>query len=167
MARKDCVKLKQLPHFFKGLFKSLSKQAEKGMTLIEIMVVVAIIGSIAALVTVNVLDYLDESKVETTKIEIKNIEGALEQYKRKANAYPTTEQGLAALVEKPTTGKVPENYPKGGYLKKVPKDAWGNDFQYYSPGVSGHDVEIISLGADGQEGGEDYDADLKNYEITK
>jgi len=144
----------------------LRSEGERGMTLIEIMVVVAIIGSIAALVTVNVLDYLDESKVETTKIEIKNVEGALEQYKRKAGAYPTTEQGLGALVEKPTAGKVPDNYPKGGFLKKVPKDAWGNDFTYVSPGA-GHDYEIISLGRDGVEGGDDYDADIKNYEITK
>jgi len=147
--------------------KVLRSGEERGMTLIEIMVVVAIIGSIAALVTVNVLDYLDESKVETTKIEIKNVEGALEQYKRKAGSYPTTEQGLQSLVEKPTVGKVPDNYPKGGFLKKVPKDAWGNDFTYYSPGVSGHDFEIISLGRDGVEGGDDYDADIKNYEITK
>lgn len=145
----------------------LRPEREKGMTLIEIMVVVAIIGSIAALVTVNVLDYLDESKVDTTKIEIKNVEGALEQFKRKHGFYPTTEQGLQALVEKPTVGRSPENYPKGGYLKKIPKDAWGNDFTYYSPGVSGHDYEIISLGRDGQEGGDDYDADIKNYEITK
>jgi general secretion pathway protein G len=136
------------------------------MTLIEIMVVVAIIGSIAALVTVNVLDYLDESKVETTKIEIKNLEGALEQYKRKVGSYPTTEQGLQALVEKPSSGKIPDNYPKGGFLKKVPKDAWGNDFTYISPGT-GHDYEIISLGQDGAEGGDDYNADIKNYEITK
>lgn len=136
------------------------------MTLIEIMVVVAIIGSIAALVTVNVLDYLDESKVDTTKIDIKNVEGALEQFKRKHGFYPTTEQGLQALVEKPTTGRVPDNYPKGGYLKKLPKDAWGNEFIYTSPG-QGHDYDIISLGRDGQEGGEDYDTDLKNHEIEK
>lgn len=146
--------------------KLLGRQNEKGMTLIEIMVVVAIIGSIAALVTVNVLDYLDESKVDTTKIGMKNVEGALEQFKRKHGFYPTTEQGLQALVEKPTTGKVPDNYPKGGYLKVLPKDAWGNELIYTSPG-QGHDYEILSLGRDGQEGGEDYDTDIKNYEITK
>lgn len=156
-----------LKSWTKRILKSRKSESQKGMTLIEIMVVVAIIGSIAALVTVNVLDYLDESKVDTTKIEIKNVEGALEQFKRKHGFYPTTEQGLAALVEKPTTGRVPDNYPKGGYLKKVPKDAWGNDFIYTSPGGTGHEYEIISLGRDGQEGGEDYDADLKNYEISK
>lgn len=146
--------------------RKAKKKSQKGMTLIEIMVVVAIIGSIAALVTVNVLDYLDESKVDTTKIEIKNIEGALEQFKRKHGFYPTSEQGLQALVEKPTAGRVPDNYPKAGYIKKLPKDAWGNEFLYVSPG-QGHDYEIISLGRDGQEGGEDYDTDIKNHEIGK
>ncbi len=148
--------------------KSVSKISKrKGMTLIEIMVVVAIIGSIAALVTVNVLDYLDESKVDTTKIGMKNVEAALDQFKRRHGFYPTSEQGLMALVEKPTVGKIPDNYPKDGYLKKLPKDAWGNDFIYTSPGTSGHPYEIISLGRDGQEGGEDYDTDIKNFEITK
>ncbi len=73
---------------------------------------------------------------------MKNIEGALEQFKRKHGFYPTTEQGLQALVEKPTSGRVPDNYPKAGYLKKLPKDAWGNEFTYISPG-QGHDYEII------------------------
>ncbi len=145
--------------------KVLRNQA--GMTLIEIMVVVAIIGSIAALVTVNVLNYLDESKVETTKIQIRNVEGALDQYKRRHGGYPTSEQGLIALVEKPSTGKVPENYPPDGYLKAVPKDGWGNDFIFFSPGVAGHKIEIISRGADGTEGGEDFDADITNYEIKE
>ena len=140
---------------------------EAGMTLIEFMVVVAIIGSIAALVTVNVLNYLDESKVETTKIQIKNIEGALDQYKRRHGSYPTTEQGLSALVEKPTVGKVPDNYPPDGYLKNVPKDGWGNDFQYASPGSAGHKIEIISLGGDAQEGGEGSDADIANFEVKE
>lgn len=144
-----------------------SRTGEKGMTLIEIMVVVAIIGAIAALVAVNVMDMLEESRMETTKINIKNIEGALQQFKRKHGFYPTSEQGLQALVEKPTVGKVPENYPKAGYIEKVPKDGWGNDFTYYCPGVAGHEYEIISLGADGQEGGEDFNTDLKSYEITK
>ena len=136
-----------------------------GMTLIEIMVVVAIIGSIAALVTVNVIDYLDESKVDTTKINIKNIEGALEQFRRKHSFYPSTEQGLGALVEKPTVGRAPDNYPAGGYLKKVPKDAWDSDFIYVSPGTHGNDFEISSYGNDGQEGGEGKDADINSWEL--
>jgi general secretion pathway protein G len=147
------------------LLKVLANQV--GMTLIEIMVVVAIIGSIAALVTVNVLNYLDESKVETTKIQIKNMEGALEQYKRRHGVYPTTEQGLAALVEKPTVGKIPDDYPPDGYLKSLPKDGWGNDFLYFSPGVAGHRIEIVSQGADGEEGGEGFDADITSYETKE
>src|SRR3990167_8763708 len=111
---------------FKKTVSSLGKQA--GMTLIEIMVVVAIIGSIAALVTVNVLDFLDESKVDTTKINVRNIEGAMEQFKRRHGFYPSTEQGLAALVEKPSVGRIPDNYPSNGYLQKVPKDAWSSEF---------------------------------------
>ena len=142
-------------------------RSQVGMTLIEIMVVVAIIGSIAALVTVNVLNYLDESKVETTKIQIRNIESALEQFKRKHGFYPSSEQGLAALVEKPTIGRIPDNYPADGYMKTLPKDAWGNDFVYYQPGVAGHKIEIISYGGDGQEGGEDVDADITNYETPE
>lgn len=149
----------------RGLAKIARSQA--GMTLIEIMVVVAIIGSIAALVTVNVLNYLDESKVDTTKIQIKNIEGALDQYKRRHGTYPTTEQGLSALVTKPTTGKIPDNYPPDGYLKSLPKDGWGNDFIYNSPGSGGHKIEIISLGGDGAEGGEGFDADLTNFETKE
>ncbi len=148
---------------------SLKRTAEvlknqAGMTLIEIMVVVAIIGSIAALVTVNVLDYLDESKVETTKIQINNVESALEQFKRRHGFYPSTEQGLAALVEKPTVGKVPDNYPSDGYVKSMPKDGWGNEFIYYHPGVAGNKIEINSYGADSEEGGDEFDADLTNYE---
>ena len=146
----------------KRSFQVLKSQA--GMTLIEIMVVVAIIGSIAALVTVNVLDYLDESKVETTKIQIKNVEGALEQFKRRHGFYPSTEQGLASLVEKPSTGKVPDNYPSDGYLKAIPKDGWGNEFVYYHPGVAGHKIEIISYGGDSEEGGDEFDADLTSYD---
>ena len=140
---------------------------QAGMTLIEIMVVVAIIGSIAALVTVNVLDYLDESKVETTKIQIKNVESALEQFKRRHGFYPTTEQGLSALVEKPTVGKIPDNYPADGYLKSIPKDGWGNEFTYTQPGTQGHKYEIISLGGDSAEGGENTDADITNFETEE
>lgn len=147
---------------FRRSFQVLRSQA--GMTLIEIMVVVAIIGSIAALVTVNVLNYLDESKVETTKIQISNIESALQQFKRRHGFYPSTEQGLEALVEIPTVGRTPENYPPDGYIKSMPKDGWGNEFIYYHPGVAGNKIEIISYGGDDEEGGEDFDADITNYE---
>lgn len=141
------------------------RYSQAGMSLIEIMVVLAIIGSVAAIVTVNVLDSLDESKVETTKITIKTLESALENYKRKMGSYPTTEQGLDALVEAPAGLPEGKKYPKKGFLKgdKIPKDAWGNNFEYASPGASG-DFEITSLGADGAEGGDDYDADISNVD---
>jgi len=145
--------------------QTLRNQA--GMTLIEIMVVVAIIGSITALVTVTVMDSLEESKIETTKIQIRSIESALDHFKRRHGFYPTSEQGISALVEKPSVGRVPDNYPPDGYMKSLPKDAWGNEFIYYSPGVSGHKVEIISYGADNDEGGEGGDADIANYDQSE
>lgn len=147
--------------------KQKTFRAQRGMTLIEIMVVLAIIGTITALVAVNVIDFLEDAKVDTTKIEMKNIEDALAHYKRKHGSYPTTEQGLQALVEKPTSGKIPENYPQNGYLPKLPKDGWGEEFRYTSPGSAGHDYEILSYGANKEEGGENRDADIKNYEINK
>lgn len=148
---------------FRRMSSKISHKA--GMTLIEIMVVLAIIGSIAALITVNVLDFLDESKVETSKVTIHNVENALEQFKRRHGFYPTTEQGLSALLEKPSIGRVPDNYPSNGYLKKLPKDAWHTEFVYYSPGIHGNAYEIISYGGDGQEGGEEIDADLNSWEL--
>lgn len=141
---------------------------QRGMTLIEIMVVVTILGLIATIVTVNVLGRLDQAKVTAAKTQIKNLETALDEYRRDNGFYPTTDQGLKALVEKPASGRVPTSYPKGGYLKggSVPKDPWSCDFLYFSPGTHGSNpVEITSLGADCQEGGEDADADINSWEI--
>lgn len=142
---------------------------ESGMTLIEIMVVLAIIGVIGTVVTVNVLDSLDQAKVETTATQIRSLESALDGYRRDNGVYPSTEQGLKALVEKPSIGRTPKRYPKSGYLKggKVPQDPFGCDYIYYSPGIYGHDYEIISLGRDCQEGGEDIDADIKSWEMVE
>lgn len=142
---------------------------QEGMTIIEIMVVLAIIGIIGTVVTVNVMDYLDQAKVETTATQIRNLESALDAYRRDSGTYPTTEQGLKALIEKPTIGRVPKRYPKNGYLKggKVPRDPWQCDYAYYSPGIYGHEYEIISLGGDCQEGGEDSDADIKSWEMVE
>jgi len=149
----------------RSLTRNLKSQA--GMTLIEIMVVIAIIGSIAALATVKIMSSLEESRVETTKVQIQNIQTALDNYRRKHGSYPTTEQGLQSLVEKPTVGKIPENYPEEGYMTTVPKDGWGNAFDFSSPGTNGHKVEIVSYGADGAPGGEGNDADLMNYTIKE
>ena len=139
----------------------------RGMTLIEIMVVIAIIGLIASIVTVSVINSLDEAKVDTARTQIKALEGALDQFRRDAGFYPATEQGLNALVSKPAGGRTPNRYPPKGYMKNVPKDPWGCDYTYYSPGIQGHDVEIYSLGADCQEGGSDYDADISNFDSER
>lgn len=138
----------------------------RGMTLIEIMVVITILGLIATVVTVNVLDSLDEAKIKTAKAQIKGFEDALEAYRRDSGGYPSTEQGLAALVEKPSIGRIPKRYPPKGYLKggKIPQDPFDCDYQYYSPGLQGHEYEIYSLGRDCQEGGEGIDADISSFE---
>lgn len=140
---------------------------QSGMTLIEIMVVVTILGLIATIVTVNVLGRLDQAKVTAAKTQVKNLETALDEFRRDNGFYPATEQGLKSLVEKPTLGRTPNSYPRGGYLKggAVPRDPWGCEFTYYSPGVHGNPYEITSLGADCQEGGEDVDADINSWEI--
>ncbi len=137
------------------------------MTLIEIMVVITILGLIATVVTVNVLDKLDEAKVETAKTQIKVLEEALDQFRRDSGFYPSTEQGLNALIDKPSMGRIPKRYASKGYLKatKIPQDPFGCDYQYYSPGLQGHDYEIYSLGRDCQDGGEDSDADIASFEI--
>jgi general secretion pathway protein G len=137
-----------------------------GMTLIEIMVVVTILGILATIVTVNVLDRLDQAKVSAAITQMKNLESALDQFRRDNGFYPSTEQGLIALIEKPTIGREPKRYPRNGYLKgsEVPRDTWDCDFIYFSPGAEGNPYEITSLGADCAEGGEDVDADIRSWE---
>ena len=136
------------------------------MTLIEIMVVITILGLIATVVTVNVLDRLDEAKVSTAKTQIKSLEQALDQFRRDNGYYPSTEQGLQALIEKPSIGRVPKRYPPKGYMKgsKVPQDPWSCDYVYSSPGTRGNDYEITSLGSDCQEGGEGANADINSFD---
>ncbi len=125
---------------------------QRGMTLVEIMVVVAIIAGIAALVSVSVFGNKEKANAKLTKTQISTIEQALQTYRLDNNRYPTTEQGLSALVEKPTSGNVPEDFPEEGYLKKIPKDAWGNEYNYASPGTHGNKMEIWSNGSDQEEG---------------
>ena len=145
-----------------GVDMQNKRKTQAGMSLIEIMVVIAIIATVASLVTVNVLDYLDESKVETTKIAISNVEQALKQYKRKIGNYPSGDQGLNALQQAPSDLKDPGKYPQNGFLEKLPKDGWGNEFQYFSPGRGGQEYEVLSLGGDSAEGGEGYDTDISS-----
>ena len=137
---------------------------QRGMTLVEIMVVVTIIGIIATLVTVNVVGYLDRARVDTTVTTIRSLEQMLEQYRLDNGSYPSSEQGLNPLAEAPSFGKSPKRYPAGGYIKggKVPKDSWKNELVYSSPGANGNPYEIVSIGPDQQEGSED---DIKSWEI--
>ncbi len=136
-----------------------------GFTLVEIMVVVVIIGMLAALVGPRLIGQSDEARVQTTRVQIKNLEQTLELFHLNNGFFPTTDQGLIALIEEPTIPPIPRNYRDGGYLnaKSVPKDAWDNDFIYLCPGDEG-DYDIISYGRDGREGGEGMDADISNWD---
>ena len=138
----------------------------RGFTLIEIMVVIVILAMLAALIGPKLIGRSDDAKLADAKLQIRNFETALKLYKLDNGVYPTTEQGLQALVAKPTTGQIPRNYRQEGYLesKKVPQDPWGNDFVYLSPGEHG-DYDIFSLGADGVKGGEGKGADICNWNI--
>lgn len=142
----------------------MRKARRAGFTLVEIMVVVVIIGLLAALVGPRLIGQSDAAKVTTTKTQIKQLEQALELFHLNNGFFPTTDQGLQALITKPTIPPEPKNYQKGGYLnaKSLPKDAWGNDFIYMCPGEQG-DYDILSFGADGREGGEDAQSDISNW----
>ncbi|HIJ95275.1 MAG TPA: type II secretion system major pseudopilin GspG [Desulfuromonadales bacterium] len=138
---------------------------KKGFTLIEIMVVIVILALLAALVAPKLMGRADDAKITDARVQIKNIETALKLYKLDSGNYPTTEQGLNALVEKPTVGIIPKMYKEGGYLesKKMPKDPWGNDYLYISPGEHG-DYDLYSFGADSAKGGEGKNADITNWD---
>jgi len=129
---------------------------QQGFTLIEVMIVVAILGILATLVVVNVAGSTDKALVSATKSDLQAIKQALDLYKLDNYRYPSTEQGLEALVVKPDTAR---NWPEGGYLPKVPMDKWDNPFVYISPGAAGP-FDLYSLGADGAEGGEGMAADI-------
>ena len=138
----------------------------RGFTLIELMVVIVILGILAGLIIPRIMGRPEEAKQLKAKIQIESLETALNLYKLDNGAYPDTEQGLQALIEKPETGMLPKKWRKGGYLEKgkLPKDPWGNDFIYLSPGSHG-DYDIISYGYDGVPGGEDKNADINSWEV--
>jgi general secretion pathway protein G len=137
---------------------------ERGFTLIEVLVVVVILGILAALIVPRIMDRPDEARIIAARNDIRAIKSALNLYRLDNGVYPSTEQGLMALVQKPDTGVVPRNWKPGGYLDKLPKDPWRNDYQYLSPGVYG-EIDILSYGADGQPGGEGINADIGSWNL--
>lgn len=139
---------------------------EAGFTLIELMVVIVILGILAGLIAPRIMGRPDEAKQLKAKIQIESLETALKLYKLDNGFYPTTDQGLQALVQQPESEPVPRSWRKGGYLEKgkVPQDPWKNEFVYLSPGVNG-DYDLISFGADGVEGGDGKNKDIRSWEI--
>jgi general secretion pathway protein G len=136
----------------------------RGFTLIEIMVVVVIIGLMAAVIVPSVMRRVDDAKVARVKSDIQGIETALTMYRLDNSKFPTAEQGLQALVTQPTDPTI-KHWKAGGYLEHLNKDPWGNDYLYVYPGTHGKDYDLYSLGADGQPGGEGVDADIGNWNI--
>lgn len=146
--------------------QSTTVNNRRGFTLIEIMVVIVILALLAALVGPKIIGRSDDAKLADAKVQIRNLETALKLYKLDNGNYPTTEQGMQALLTKPTTGLIPKNYRQEGYLesKKLPTDPWGGDYIYLSPGEHG-DYDLCSLGSDGVKGGEGKGADICNWNI--
>lgn len=133
----------------------------RGFTLIELMVVLVIIGVLAALIVPNVLDRADDARVTAAKTDIANLGQSLKLYKLDNQRYPTAQQGLQALVTKPTIDPIPTNWKP--YLEKLPNDPWGRPYQYLNPGIQG-EMDVLSLGADGKAGGEGKDADIGSWQ---
>lgn len=132
-----------------------------GFTLIELMVVLVIIGVLAALIVPNVLDRADDARATAAKTDVNNLMQVLKLYKLDNQRFPTSEQGLSALLQKPTTGPIPPNWKT--YLDKLPNDPWGRPYQYLNPGIKA-EVDVMSFGADGQPGGEGKNADIGSWE---
>ncbi|MEJ8679759.1 type II secretion system major pseudopilin GspG [Plesiomonas shigelloides] len=136
----------------------------RGFTLLEVMVVIVILGILASLVVPNLLGNKEKADQQKVVTDLVALENSLDMYKLDNSVYPSTEQGLQALVSKPAGTPEPRNYRNGGYIKRLPQDPWGNEYQYLSPGEQG-EIDIYSLGADGQEGGEGTAADIGNWNL--
>ena len=148
--------------------KLFSKHNNQGFTLIELLVVILILGLLIGVVGPRVIGRTDDAKVSAARIQIEGLVSALHMYKLDNGAYPSTEQGLQALVQPPQSGNVPRKWRQGGYLERsqIPQDPWGNDYIYLSPGAHG-DFDLLSYGADGVPGGDGYDKDITNWELDQ
>jgi general secretion pathway protein G len=140
----------------------------QGFTLIELLVVILILGLLAGIVGPKLFGHADEAKQTKARVQIENFSSALKMYKIDNGIFPSTEQGLEALVAQPQSGDVPKKWRKGGYMakKQIPKDPWGHDYVYLCPGVH-DDFDITSYGADGVPGGEDFSKDINSWEIDE
>jgi general secretion pathway protein G len=137
------------------------QRLRRGFTLIELMVVIVIIGVLAALIVPNVLDRADDARVAAARADVNNLMQSLKLYKLDNQRFPSAEQGLDALVHKPAAGAIPPNWRP--YLEKLPADPWGRPYQYVNPGVKG-EIDVFSYGADGQAGGEGHNADIGSWQ---
>ena len=146
--------------------RCVKSAAEAGFTLIELLVVLVIIGILAGYIGPKIMGHPEEAKRTKAALQIQGIETALQMYKLDNGIYPSTEQGIQALVELPSTGVLPPKWREGGYLekRKVPLDPWGNEFIYLSPGING-DFDLSSYAIDGESGGEVNGKDINNWEI--
>lgn len=144
-----------------GMTAKVSRQS--GFTLLEIMVVIVIMGLLVAVVAPNVLQNQDRAMIEKARADISVLEQALDMYKLDNHVYPTTNQGLQALIQRPETGIQPKNYRSNGYIKRLPDDPWGTPYVYIQPGEHGP-FDLYSTGADGEEGGEDLARDIVNWQ---
>ena len=137
---------------------------QRGFTLIEVMVVVVILGILAAIVVPKVMDRPDAARITKAKQDIRTLESALNLYKLDNYVYPSTDQGLEALVSKPSGSPEAPNWKQGGYMDRLPKDPWGREYQYLNPGVHGT-IDIFTYGADGRPGGDGVSADIGNWTV--
>ena len=150
-----------VPLFLRSARRRVATQVARGFTLSELMVVLVIIGVLAALIVPNVLDRADDARVTAARTDITNIMQALKLYRLDNQRYPTAEQGLQSLIIKPSSGPIPNNWKL--YLEKLPNDPWGRPYQYLNPGIKG-EIDVMSFGADGVSGGEGKDADVGSWQ---